>query len=938
MATGKSGDAKEASTVPKGAMPPSDINIQRIQNLLLIWLDNNIDDNNEHCRNTVTELRRVVNDVNTYTDGDQCIQFINTINNYKVCMIISGSLGQLIVPRVHNMSQVDSIFIFCGNKEWHEQWAKEWPKIKGVFTQISPICEALKTAAQQCGHNAVSTSFVAANTANASNQTLDRLDPSFMYTKILKEILLTIKFEQKHLKEFSDYCRVVFARDGHEPKHVDRFEREYHNKPPTFWYLSEVFLYSMVNCALRLMDADIIVRMGFFIGDLHRHIEKMHSEQFGGHHAGEKFTVYRGQGLSKEDFEKMMSTKGGLISFNSFLSTSKDRDVSLTFAESNQENPDLVGILFIMKIDPDQSTTPFASIGDVSYFQGENEVLFAMHTVFRINDIKPMDGSNSLFEVNLTLTGDNDEDLRVLTDRIREETFPDDEGWYRLGSVLLKMGQSDKAQEVYEVLLDQTTIKSEKGPIYHQLGRVKYNQGEYQEAIPSYKKAINIYKKTLSPNHPNFADSYNWIGNAYYSLGNYTKALSSHKKALAIRQQSLPTNHPDLASCYNNIGNVYNSMGDYPKALSSYEKALAIQQKSQPPNHPDLATSLNNIGNVYKSMGNYPKALSSYEKALVIRHQSLPPNHPDLAQSYSNIGAVYKSMGDYPKVLSYYEKALAIRQQSLPLNHPDLAASYNNIGSVYDSMGDYPKALSSYEKALAIQKQSLPPNHPDLTASYNNIGNVYNSTGDYPKALSYYKKALAIQKQSLPPNHPDSAQSYNNIGNVYDSMGDYPKALSYYEKALAIRQQSLPPHHPDLGASYMCIGNVYDSMRDYPKALSSHEKALGIKQQSLPPNHLDLAASYNNIGNVYNSMSDYPKALSYYEKALAIRQQSLSPHHPDLGASYYNIGSGYYNMVDYPKARLYYERAVDIGQQSLPTNHPNLQLYRNNLELVKKKL
>jgi hypothetical protein len=91
-----------------------------------------------------------------------------------------------------------------------------------------------------------------------------------------------------------------------------------------------------------------------------------------------------------------------------------------------------------MKIDPAQSTTPFASIRDVSYFQEEDEVLFAMHTVFRIDDIKPIRENNRLFEVNLTLTGDNDQDLRMLTDRIREETFPGDEGWYRLGSVLLK--------------------------------------------------------------------------------------------------------------------------------------------------------------------------------------------------------------------------------------------------------------------------------------------------------------------------------------------------------------------------------------------------------------------------------------------------------------------------------------------------------------------
>jgi hypothetical protein len=65
-------------------------------------------------------------------------------------MIISGSLEQHIVPRVHNMSQVDSIFNFCGNKKYHEQWVKDWLKIKGVFTEIALIYDTLKQAAQQC--------------------------------------------------------------------------------------------------------------------------------------------------------------------------------------------------------------------------------------------------------------------------------------------------------------------------------------------------------------------------------------------------------------------------------------------------------------------------------------------------------------------------------------------------------------------------------------------------------------------------------------------------------------------------------------------------------------------------------------------------------------------------------------------------------------------
>ncbi|CAF0791314.1 unnamed protein product [Adineta steineri] len=881
--TNTQANAKHVSNFSKDAVENRCINMQRVQNFLLIWLDNNINNNNADCNNTIKQLKRVVNNVNTFTDCNQCIEFIQTITKNKICMIVSGSLGKHIMPHIHDMCQVDTIFIFSRHRRWRKRWAKQWSKIKGFFTDITSVCEVLKQVAHQCEQNSTLISFV------ASSKNLDDLDPAFMYTQILKEILLTINFVDKNLKEFITYCRNVYDDDENELKNVHELQTTYKYNIPIWWYTWDAFLYRMLNCALRSMNFDIIVRMGFFIYDLHRYIQRLHSEQFDGDQSGQIFTVYRGQGLSKDDFTKMTNTKGGFLSFNNFLSTSKNHDVSLNLAQQAATNPDLVGILFVMSINPTDSTIPFASITDVSYFHMEDEVLFSIHTIFRIEDIKSMDGNKHLYQVKLTLTSDNDQDLRTLAHRVRQETFPSSIGWYRLGLLLEKMGQFNKAQEVYEVLLHQTAYESDKAPIYIQLGQIKYNQGEYREAL-------TYYEKTLLSNHSDLDVSYNNIGLVYYNISDYPKALLFHKKALIIRQQSLPSNHPDLASSYIDTANVYCSMADYPKALSYYEKALAI------------------------------------------RGQSLPPNHPDLASSYMDIGIVYYSMGDYPKALLFHEKALIIRQQSLPFDHPDLAFSCINTANVYYSMGHYPKALSYYEKALEIRQQSLPPNHPDLASCYNNIGSVYYNMGNYRKALSYYENALEIQEQSLPSNHPDLASSYNNIGSVYHNMGDYPKAVSCYEEALSIRQQLLPPNHPDLSMCYDNIGLVYYSIGDYPRALLFYKKALLIRQQPLSSNHRDLGASYNNIGLVYYSMGNYPKALSSHEKAVASRQQSLPSNHPDLGASYNNIGAVHENMGNYADAHAVYERAVRNALQSLPSNHPSRQQWRKNLERIKKKL
>jgi tetratricopeptide (TPR) repeat protein len=869
------------SKEPSSTRPRRSLNASKVQNFHLVWLDESIDeDNNDNCRNSIIKLRQVINTVNTFTDVDECIDFITDIKEEKVFMIISVEFSQIIISVVQEISQVSSIYIFCENKAQHEEWAQQCPKVKAAYTDITSICETLKKAAQDCDRNSVSIGFVKA-IDGASNQNLNELDKSFMYTQIMKEILLTIDFQQQHIDELLEYCREQFASNSVQLNNSEKLRKEYHDHQPIWWYTSPCFLYSMLNRALRLMEVDLIVKMGFFLRDLHKHIAVLHAEQYGGHHHSDTFIVYRGQGLSQIDFDQLVKTKGGLMSFNNFLSTSLDRAVSFLFAESNQNNPDLIGVLFEITVSPSISSSPFANIKDASYYQEEEEILFSMHSIFRIGQIKQIDKNNRLWQVDLTLTSDNDPQLHALTECMREETRGSTE-WFRLGQLMIKLGQFNKAEELYETLMKQPTNEDEKGRLYHMLGVVKDGQGNYTEAVAFFENSIKIKQEVLSSNHSGLTASYNNIGGVYKNMGEYSKALSYYEKALEIWQKTYPPNYSNLASSYNNIGLVYKNMGEYSKALSYYEKDLEISQKALPANHPSLATSYNNLGDIYENMGEHSKALSYFEKSFEILQKILPANHPYLAFSYHNIGSVYSKTREYTKAVSYYEKALDIGQKTLPMNHSDLATFYNNIGLLYNNMGEHSKALSFNEKALEIRQKTLPENHPHLATSYNNIGGVYDGMGEYSKALPYFEKALEIRQKTLPENHPDFTQSYNNIGGVYNDMGEYSKALSSYEKLLVIRQKTLPENHPDFTQSYNSIGAVYMNMREYSKAVSYYEKALAISQKTLPVNHAELATSYINIGGAYFRIGDCAKALSYFERALDIQQRSLRPDHPHL--------------------------------------------------------
>ncbi len=122
----------------------------------------------------------------------------------------------------------------------YEEWTKEWTKVKGVYTDITLICEALKQATHECDQNSVFISFFKP-TDVTSNRNLDNFDSSFMYTQILKEMLLTIDFEQNHINEFLTYCREQFAEDRTEMKNIDKMKSEYHDYQPIWWYMYNCF-------------------------------------------------------------------------------------------------------------------------------------------------------------------------------------------------------------------------------------------------------------------------------------------------------------------------------------------------------------------------------------------------------------------------------------------------------------------------------------------------------------------------------------------------------------------------------------------------------------------------------------------------------------------------------------------------------------------------
>jgi hypothetical protein len=494
---------------------------QTLQDFIVVWLD-------ENFIRYMEQLHTILNDVQTFSDPDECIDFVTNVKKDKVFMIISSDyVFKDLISFLHPFPQLQSFYIYHDDyKTVPELWTNKWRKVKGVFTTISSIYHELKQNIKQCELDLISFSILSFVSANSTD--LNELDQSFMYSQLLTEILLDLNNDEQAKITFVEFCRMQ-ADDTHELHVINEFEKDYEHHSPIWWYTKESFIYSVLNRALRTQDTEIVIKMGFFVRDLHQQIKQLHLES----DEQKLITVFRGQGMFNDELIKLKKNKDGLFSFNSFLSTSIDREVAYLFADSARNNSNLTGIIFRMEINPNTRSCPFVSLDNISYYsESEKEILFSMHTVFRIGEMEEID--ERLWQISLTLTNDEDPQLRRLTEHLRKDI--DGTGLFRLGQLMIKMNELNKAQEIYETILDRAHDNDPQNTAYahHQLGWIYHQISDFEDSLSHYRQSLEAVSTCLPIDDPSLSPTYNNIGLILKEQGKFDDALAYFQHALAI--------------------------------------------------------------------------------------------------------------------------------------------------------------------------------------------------------------------------------------------------------------------------------------------------------------------------------------------------------------------------------------------------------------------
>lgn len=259
-----------------------------------------------------------------------------------------------------------------------------------------------------------------------------------------------------------------------------------------------------------------------------------------------------------------------------------------------------------------------------------------------------------------------------------------------------------KSKEIYQTHNDTVGLSA----IYFHIGRMYYNENDFQSSIKYTLQALNLLKKIKSKRQTAFC--FNSLASSYSSIAEeYEKDKRDSIYKLGVKYYKLSLNIKEEFNEYNgqlvtlnNLVEIYSNLGEYSKALEYANRALQLSQKLNNVTKEILSTI--HLCRLYLSKKDYNKAL---EYGLKAHQLSKETNNIDFTgRSAKLLSKIYKQKKNYNKALEYYEIFTQINDSIQKQKHLESLNTFEETykykkKSIEDSLN-----LNQQEKILQLER------------------------------------------------------------------------------------------------------------------------------------------------------------------------------------------------------------------------------------------
>ena len=543
-------------------------------------------------------------------------------------------------------------------------------------------------------------------------------------------------------------------------------------------YTRDALFFRLLNQALRTEDMSLVYQFRYLITQLCAQIEVECRKQI---NDDQWTSLYRGFQLHEEELGRLKANVDGLISTNSFFSTSRDKRVALMFTDPDRVENQLVNVLLEVQVNPARlQSCFFADIQHLSSMLNEEEVLFTLGSIFQIVSVH-FDDETRLWLVRLKASDESADRIRDYC-QLADHDLREESPITYFGMILTdRLDQPDRAVRYFRGLL---SLLDREHPIridiYMQLGEAYSRKNDHVRARKCFYKVGAMHRSQAK----HVLESSN------------DDRREDLRRRLEIEEKKTCEASIEKAKLMQQIGDLTETNA---KALW-FQRAREVYGRLSLPN-PSLSACLDELSWVYGSDPKGEQHLEVLYQRLAVDEQYLPAENQQLRDVLEEIKGEGRNLHDDRRFVDFCQRSLdALRGQHND-DHPRLVHMRHCMEKVRAKIDPFDQRQAElidlyettagedllrrseclcelamhafryflYDQSLLYALQDLQihrNHHSNLIGVLLHIAICYNQLADYQQAFDYMQQVLAIYESSGNVDTTSIAIIRNDIGKI----------------------------------------------------------------------------------------------------------------------------------------------------------------------------
>ncbi len=507
------------------------------------------------------------------------------------------------------------------------------------------------------------------------------------------DLLYYLPYPKDYFQRLVYSLKVYYRENPSKSRQINEFELDYKPDKAIEWYTRDSFVHRIVNQALRQQNIEVLFLFGFFLQDIYRQLGANYKdfEQINVLQS-KKIILYRGQFMSRQEFDRLQSPYTKYLVNNSFFSTSYQLSVAEIYFDPNISG-DMVGVLFEIEVDLQTTSRPYSNIQRQSWFRnGEEEYLFMPGTLFQKLDVL----SDKIQKVRLKLNYNSIVDFQYEDENRNLKNYV-----IQLGRRLYYKITEEDRDLIFTKLIDLFPAE------YLWLSAIQlralahyqdYILEDYTSAIVNYREAINRWKQLSEDD----IDAINAMAMIYDDLACCYEKLASQCFDQSISLCKIILDNPiainiDRVNSQSRLVEVYESKSKTESGkLNNENLLLAVKHQEQAIEDMlndsfytvyDIAYGKERLGRLCELAHDYGKAITAYQDTIEICLKDTELDLFQLISLHQSIATIYfKYLKNYPLAIEYQQKThqyILKKYELEPMIHQRTEIQYNTRKQVY---------------------------------------------------------------------------------------------------------------------------------------------------------------------------------------------------------------------------------------------------------------